>query len=68
MPLVSVSAEFRRGETVSLSGQLSDTVFAAGDEIHAEFDSTDDVFLAGRTIRYLGAVRELRHCFTLGGS
>lgn len=49
-PVLTQAAEYRNGENVQISGQITDTLFAVGESVESDFISNEDVFLAGQNL------------------
>lgn len=65
IPSGGAPQELREGDTLRLSGKVDENLFAAGREIEADFDSTDDAFLAAGKILFRARTRE--GLFLVGG-
>ncbi|HEX4926200.1 MAG TPA: hypothetical protein VFV50_19050 [Bdellovibrionales bacterium] len=58
------AAEYRRADNLDLRGQFEEILFAAGGEVSADIESTDDVFVAGGR---LGITARTSESLYLGG-
>ena len=65
IPYLTQAAEFRRGEDVRVTGEMTDTVFAAGETVTSDFTSKEDAFLAGQSLDVRARTSE--NLFVAGG-